>query len=94
MKLVFRIVACFAALILLAFLLAGCNMSLTPGNYNFKVVHICDGVKCCDVEISSWHESDTPGIEVKMKDVNSLFLSEGTYILAEDYCPICGGDGK
>lgn len=71
-------------------LLVGCNMSLTPGNYMFKIVHISDASgNSADFEISSWHESETPGIEVKLTDGNSLFLSEGTYILAEDYCPLC-----
>lgn len=70
------------------FALSGCgNKSLGMGNYNFTKVHIFShqGDACCKVE--KWYDNET-GIEVKT-DKGSLFLSEGTYMLVGDYCPIC-----
>ena len=40
-------------------------------------------------ELDNWHD-DERGCEVKLKNGSSIYLSEGTYILVEDYCPICG----
>ena len=40
-------------------------------------------------EILNWHDNEI-GCEVTLKDRNSLYLSEGTYILIKDKCPICG----
>lgn len=70
--------------------LASCsNMSITWGELNFEKVHIIAGDYNSCVAIKSWHDDDL-GIEVKLKDKDgSLFLSEGTYILVSDYCPIC-----
>lgn len=69
--------------------LTGCNMAIGFGNYNFEKVHIIAGEYNSCVAIKSWHDDDL-GIEVKLKDKDgSLFLSEGTYILVSDYCPIC-----
>ena len=77
-------------LTLFSFGLGGCNKSCSPGNYNFTKVHISTpgGIDKC-FELSSWHDNER-GCEVKLKNGSSLFLSEGTYILVEDYCPICG----
>ena len=72
--------------------LTGCsNMSLGIGNYNFRKVHISTpgGFDKC-YELDNWYDNER-GCEVKLKNGSSLFLSEGTYILVEDYCPICGG---
>ena len=77
--------------------LTGCgNSSIGFGNYDFNIVHIADYAgHCVDCEIDTWYQSTSncPGIEVALHDGNSLFLSEGTYILAKDYCPICDPDG-
>jgi len=79
--------------LLVAFLamisLTSCNVSYGLGNYSFKKVHIVtpDYNKC--VNITKWHNNEI-GIEVKTEDYGSLYLSEGTYILVEDKCPICG----
>lgn len=67
----------------------GCgNKSYGMGNYNFTKVHIFsnEGDVCCKVE--KWYDAEM-GIEVKT-DRGALFLSEGTYMLIESYCPICG----
>ena len=76
-------------LILTLFTLTGCNMSCSPGNYNYNRVHISVGGKELCKEILNWHDNDI-GCEVALKDGNSLYLSEGTYILIKDKCPICG----
>ena len=81
-------------LILIALtLLTGCNMSIGIGSYSFKHIHVCDfGGNCSDATVVNWHDNEE-GIEVKTKEYGSLFLSEGTYILFNDVCPICeGGD--
>lgn len=64
------------------------NMSLGPGRYTFEKVHVetYHNTGCFTVE--SWHDAET-GIEVKTKEVGSMFLSEGTYIMIEDECPFC-----
>ena len=74
--------------VMTVFILIGCgNKSLGVGNYNFTKVHIfsSEGGTCCNVE--KWYD-DEVGIEVKT-DKGALFLSEGTYMLVESYCPIC-----
>ena len=71
-------------------ILSGCgNMSAGVGNYEFKRVHIFthDGNDRC-LEVKKWYENDT-GIEVLTEEYGSLFLSEGTYMLCRDKCPIC-----
>ena len=75
-------------------MLTGCNKAYGIGNYSFKKIHIdMDGVSCC-LDIKSWHDTDGAGIEANTKDYGSLFLSEGTYILVEDECPICDSKTK
>lgn len=73
------------------FCFSGCNESLGWGNYNFTKAHIyCGGEKGMCVEVESWHDNEL-GVELKLKDgKGSIYCSEGTYILLEDYCPICG----
>lgn len=74
----------------LALSLSACgNMSLGIGNFEFNGAHISDYAgNCVDVSIDKWYESST-GIELLLKNGNSIYLSEGTYILYEDHCPIC-----
>lgn len=73
-----------------ATMMTGCgNMALGPGNYSFKKVHVeMNGYSCC-LDLNSWHENEGFGIEVNVKDYGAMYLSEGTYILVEDNCPIC-----
>lgn len=73
---------------MIVFTLSGCgNKSFGMGNYNFTKVHIFgdQGDACC--EVKKWYDAEI-GIEVKT-DRGALFLSEGTYMLVENYCPIC-----
>lgn len=74
---------------MLSLCLSSCNMNVGIGNYSYKKVHIFphEGVGYC-AELNSWHD-DTTGVEVHTKDYGDLFLSEGTYMLVEDKCPIC-----
>lgn len=69
--------------------MSGCgNMSVGVGNYTFKKVHINTLNYSGCLELESWHNNKR-GIEVKTKEVGSLYLSEGTYILIGEKCPIC-----
>lgn len=71
-------------------LLCSCgNMSNGFGNFTFKGVHIISGNSTVDCHVKSWHDNDV-GIEVTTQEFGSLYLSEGTYILFESKCPICG----
>lgn len=84
-----KLIILITALTLTLFTLTGCNMSCSPGNYSYNRVHISVGGKELCKEILNWHDNEI-GCEVTLKDGNSLYLSEGTYILIKDKCPICG----
>ena len=76
----------------LALPLMGCNMNIGPGSYSFHAVHIYGWDKDSrDVEIKSWRDADSQGIEVDTERYGAMFLSEGTYILLRGIgdCPIC-----
>ena len=69
--------------------MCGCgNMSVGLGSYTYKKVHINTLNYSGCLELEKWYDNDR-GIEVKTKEVGSLFLSEGTYILIGEKCPIC-----
>lgn len=83
-----------AVLILSMFILTSCNMSLGFGNFNYPKVHICvGGINSC-FTLTKWYDNDSGGIEVVTKEFGNLYLSEGTYILVKDKCPICDKAGK
>ena len=69
--------------------LTGCGNQGGFGSYTFNRVHIFthDGHDRC-LKVERWYESNT-GIEVLTEEYGSLFLSEGTYMLCRDKCPIC-----
>ena len=85
-----KIIASFLILLIAIVSLTSCgNMSLGLGNYSYNKVHVFDTCgNYCDLEIDKWYDNET-GIEVLLKDGNNLFLSEGTYILLKDECPLC-----
>lgn len=85
-----RKILCLILIVICFIFSVGCNMSLGIGNYNFTKVHFSVGNSDGCEEISSWHDNEL-GCEVKLKSGNSLYLSEGTYILIEGECPICSG---
>lgn len=85
-----KIIALLLTTIIFVFMLSSCgNMGLGPGKFTFKKVHITTYSgedRCCTIE--KWYDNEE-GIEVKTKEYGALFLSEGTYILCADKCPIC-----
>ena len=78
--------------ILLVLGVTGCgNYSPGMGNYRYSIIHVYDTAgHYHDYHIATWYESGSAGIEVTTTDGNNLFVSEGSYILAKDYCPLCG----
>ena len=67
------------------------NKSLYDTNNQLSIVHICDADgNCVDYNISVWYETSGSGIGFRTTDGNYIWCSEGTYIMASDYCPICG----
>lgn len=67
----------------------GCgNNDMGMGNYTFNYVHIFTDEEDICLHIKSWKDSEV-GIEVKLDDGNTLFISENRYLLSRDYCPIC-----
>lgn len=76
------------AMVLPCMLLCSCgNMSLGIGNYTFKKAHINFGNYDGCVKVEKWYDNEF-GCEIKTPD-GALYLSEGTYVLIEDNCPIC-----
>lgn len=95
MKKIITSILAILMVILLLTVVTGCgNHSLGFGNYNFKRIHIFthDGNDQC-LTVEKWYEDDV-GIEVKTKECGALWLSEGTYMLCENECPICGAKMK
>lgn len=67
------------------------NIGLDLGNFTFTKVHITLINK--DVNVIKWYDNDF-GVEVVTDEYGTLYLSEGTYILLQDKCPICDGDSN
>lgn len=82
-------IALICVILLSVMALCSCNKNIGIGTYKFKKVHIFIeyGYGTC-FDISSWREADV-GVEVKVDGYGSLWLSEGTYMLVGDKCPIC-----
>ena len=80
------IIAALAAV--LAITLSGCNMSVGLGNYNFRKIHIDTHNYSGCFTIEEWYYNSS-GIKVKTKEVGSMYLAEGMYMLIEDECPFC-----
>lgn len=75
------------------FMGASCKSNRSTADYNNKlnIVHICDmSGNCTDYEIQTWYDNQGSGIGFTTKDGNYVWCSEGTYIMASEYCPICG----
>lgn len=82
-------------LLLLPAMLCGCTRgnkasAVDFGNYSFGGIHVsdCSG-NAKDLTVEKWYESET-GIEVYTRECGTIWCSEGTYILFEKFCPICG----
>lgn len=68
------------------------NRSLGWGCYDFRHIHIYDGVEGHCATIEQWYDNDGAGIEIKTTEWGNIFCSEGSYILFEtSACPFCGG---
>ena len=86
-----KIFLTFMLILLVVICFSGCggNMSVMGiGNYSFEKVHVDTYHYSGRLEVEKWYENST-GIEVKTKDYENIFLSEGTYTLIEDECPFC-----
>ena len=94
-----RFVLVIIALIVMLLTLTGCgegcscegcgNNNIGGGNYTFNYCHIFTDEEDICLHIKSWKDSEV-GIEVKLDDDNTLFVSESRYLLSRNYCPICG----
>ena len=91
MKKVF-VAVCIVLLAVVMFLTSCGNMSLGFGNFNFNHIRISDYTEGYCLDVNKWYDYEN-GIEVQTSNGNSLFLSEGTYILVENgkNCPFCKG---
>lgn len=75
-------------LLLIVTIFSGCNVSYGIGSYEYNKIHVAThGYSGC-IDIDKWYDTST-GLEVKTEDGQSMFFSEGTYILVEDDCPMC-----
>lgn len=83
-----KIVAVLMLASLMTTLCACGNMSLGIGNFEYNKIHIDTYHYSGCFEIEKWYDNAT-GIEVKIKDVGSIYASEGDYILIQDECPFC-----
>lgn len=73
--------------------LTGCgNENWGFGNYTYEHAYVGLGTEGRCVDVSSWHNNEV-GIELHLDDSNSIYCSEGTYILFKDanHCPFCHG---
>jgi hypothetical protein len=67
------------------------NKSVRDHNNTINIVHICDSVgNCVDYNVKTWYDNQGSGIGFITTDGNYIWCSEGTYIMASEYCPICG----
>ena len=83
-----KLIAVLMVLILMCALCACGNMSLGFGNFEFNKVHVDTFNYSGCFTVEKWYEASN-GIEVKTKEVGSMFLSEGTYFLVSETCPFC-----
>lgn len=90
------VIAIFIIALMFVFVGASCdspdnNRSLYDTNNQLNVVHICDmSGNCVDYTIERWYDNQGSGIGFTTTDGNYVWCSEGTYIMASEYCPICG----
>ena len=97
-KVVIAISAFVVALIMIVSL--GCCLALVEvsannrswGCYDFRHIHIFNGVEGHCATIEKWYENEGAGIEIKTAEWGNVFCTEGSYILFEtNDCPFCGG---
>lgn len=88
-KRIFALVLLVCVLLPIVLLFSSCDRAV--GRYTFGGIVICvpgtsDHV-CLTIVDGVMHDT---GVEVKTKEYGPIFCSDGTYILFEDKCPICG----
>lgn len=90
-KRIFAMVLLLCILLPIVLLFSSCNMGVGLGKFAFNevIVSVPGNDKHVCLTVEKWYDDDE-GIEVKTKECGQLFCSEGTYILFEDKCPICG----
>lgn len=87
-----KIISLIILSIMLVTIFTGCgNMSLGVGNFEFNKIHVDTYHYNGCFTIDKWHDNEN-GIEVKTKEVGSIYLSEGMYILIKDDCPFCASE--
>ena len=74
-------------------LMSGCNMGLGFGNFSYEKIHIDTYNYSGCFTIEKWYDNDN-GIEVKTKEVGSMYFAEGMYMLIEKECPFCDKEGN
>ena len=86
-----KVICLILCVMLILPILTGCNENWGIGNYEWKHVHVSDGVNGYCATITSWHDNDR-GIELHTNEFGDVFLSEGTYALFSNaaQCPFCG----
>ena len=77
--------------VLVAVIFAGCgNMSIGLGNFKYEKIHVDTHHYSGCFTVEKWYDNSS-GIEVKTKEVGSMYLAEGMYMLIEEDCPFCDG---
>ena len=85
-----KIIASVLLFVVFICILTGCgNMSVGLGNFTFKKIHVDTYHYSGCFTVEKWHDNSS-GIEVKTREVGSMYLAEGMYMLIEDECPFCG----
>ena len=83
-----KIIAMLLVVLLVAVLVGCGNMSWGFGNFTFNKIHVdTHNYSGCFTVVKWWDNSS--GIEVQTKEVGSMYLAEGMYMLIEDVCPFC-----
>ena len=68
------------------------NVSYGLGCFDYRHIHIFNGVEGHCATVEKWYENEGAGIEVKTAEYGSIFCSEGAFILfSTTDCPFCGG---
>lgn len=85
-----KIIAMIMVVATLIVVLTSCgNMSMGFGNFTFRKIHVDTHHYSGCFTVEKWYDNAS-GIEVRTKEVGSMYLAEGMYILIEDECPFCG----
>lgn len=89
-----KIIAVFICIMIMLLACSCGNMAVFDlGNYDFNKVHVDSYHYSGCFTVEKWH-NDSTGVEVKTREVGSIFVCEGNYFLVEDVCPFCVGDSN